>query len=105
MGGGSFDVFWSFRLGGWMLGDLPSWLFFFMHKGGVLRKSGQGQKKCLLSSSGGHELQAHFDSANIREINAAQGGQLCIRRYFSFWENGGRHENISSLCIPTFAGP
>lgn len=104
MGGGSFDIFWSFRLGGWMLGDLPSFSLF-MHKGGAFFGNQVKAKKCLLSSSGGHELQAHFDSAHIREINAAQGGQLCIRRHFSFWENGGRHENISSLCIPTFAGP
>ena len=39
-------------------------------------------------------------STQLKEVGFASG-----IIFFFFWENGGRHENISSLCIPTLASP
>lgn len=40
-------------------------------------------------------------STQLKEVGFASG----VIFFFFFWENGGRHENISSLCIPTLASP
>ena len=44
-----------------MLGDLPSSTFFlFMRKRGRSSEIRSRLKRCLLSSSGGHEFQTHL---------------------------------------------
>jgi hypothetical protein len=82
-----------------------TYFILYAQKGGVLRKSGHGQKSAYYLLQGDTGYERIFDSAHIGEINAAQGGQLRIRRHFSYWENGMKHGNTTSLFIPDFASP
>jgi formate/nitrite transporter FocA (FNT family) len=53
-----------------MFGNLIGigFFFFFMHKGGVLRKSGSRREKLPFIFLGGHEFQAHLDSATFARL-------------------------------------
>jgi hypothetical protein len=78
---GSFDFLWSFRLGGWMLGDLPSSTFFlFMHKRGAFFGNQVKAKKVPTIFIRGTRVSNAFMiqqtfamSTQLREVSFASG--------------------------------